>query len=186
MKGLMKAAFLDPNPVIMLEHKGLYWSKVKGTELAKTIEPDEEYIVPLGKGRVFLEADEKKMNSGETLLVVAWGMGVYWANNAAKEFPGQIEIIDIRSIYPLDEELIYNRVKKHGKCLVITEEQFVNSFAQSVAGRVNEHCFEYLDAPVRVIGAENLPAIPLNEILEKTMLPNAEKVAAKMKDLLDY
>jgi len=186
MKGLMKAAFLDPNPVVMLEHKGLYWSKVKGTELAKTIEPDEDYVVPLGKGRVFLEANKEKVDSGETMLAIAWGMGVHWANNAAKDFPGQVEVLDIRSIYPLDEELIYERVKKHGKCLVITEEPAVNSFAQSIAGRINEHCFEYLDGPVKVIGAENMPAIPLNEILERAMLPNAEKVAAKMKELLDY
>ena len=186
MKGLMKAAFLDPNPVVMLEHKGLYWSKVKGTDLAKVIEPDEEYVVPFGKGRIFLEASEEKIEKGETMLAIAWGMGVHWANNAAKAFPGQVEVLDIRTIYPLDEEMIYERVQKHGKCLVITEEPVINSFAQSIAGRVNEHCFEYLDAPVKVIGAENMPAIPLNEILEKTMLPNADKVAVKMRELLDY
>ena len=186
MKGLMKAAWLDPNPVVMLEHKGLYWSKVKGTDLAKVIEPDEEYVVPLGKGRIFLEADPAIIEKGNSIVVIAWGMGVHWANNAAKEFPGQVEIVDIRCIYPLDVELIYDCVRAHGKCLVITEEPAINSFAQSIAGRVNENCFEYLDAPVHIIGAENLPAIPLNEILEKTMLPNAEKVALKMKDLLDY
>lgn len=186
MKGLIKAAWLDPNPVVMLEHKGLYWSKVKGTDDAKVIEPDKDYVVPLGKGRVYLEADAEKMKEGESILVVAWAMGVHWANNAAKNFPGQVEIIDIRSIYPLDEELIFERLEKHGKCLVITEEPAINSFAQSIAGRINENCFEHLDAPVMVIGAENLPAIPLNEILEKAMLPNAEKVAIKMKELLDY
>jgi len=183
---LVAIAFYDPNPVVMFEHKGLYWSKVPGTNDAKTIEPDEDYVVPLGKGRVFLEANKEKVDSGETMLAIAWGMGVHWANNAAKDFPGQVEVLDIRSIYPLDEELIYERVKKHGKCLVITEEPAVNSFAQSIAGRINEHCFEYLDGPVKVIGAENMPAIPFNEILERAMLPNAEKVAAKMKELLDY
>jgi len=186
MKGLMKAAWLDPNPVVMLEHKGLYWSKVKGTDEAKMIEPDEDYVVPLGKGRVYLEADAEKMSEGESILVVAWAMGVHWAKNAAKNFPGQVEIVDIRSIYPLDEELIFERLEKHGKCLVITEEPSINSFAQSIAGRINENCFEHLDAPVMVIGAENLPAIPLNEVMEKAMLPNAEKVAIKMKELLDY
>jgi 2-oxoisovalerate dehydrogenase E1 component len=186
MKGLMKAAFLDPNPVVMLEHKGLYWSKVKGTELAKVIEPDEEYIIPLGKGRIFLQAEQEKIDKGESMLAIAWGMGVHWANNAAKEFPGQVEVLDIRTIYPLDEALIYERAKVHGKCLVITEEPVINSFAQSIAGRINEYCFEALDAPVKVIGAENIPAIPLNEILEKAMLPNADKVAAKMSELLDY
>ncbi len=86
----------------------------------------------------------------------------------------------------MDEELIFERLEKHGKCLVITEEPSINSFAQSIAGRINENCFEHLDAPVMVIGAENLPAIPLNEVMEKAMLPNAEKVAIKMKELLDY
>lgn len=186
MKGLMKAAWMDPNPVVMLEHKGLYWSKVKGTDEAKVIEPSEDYIVPLGKGRVYKHADPEKMKSGESILVICWAMGVHWALNASKEFEDQVEILDIRSIYPLDEELIYERVKKHGKCLVITEEPVINSFAQSIAGRVGEHCFEYLDAPVKVIGAENLPAIPLNENLEKAMLPNAEKVKAKMEELLNY
>lgn len=186
MKGLMKSAWLDPNPVVMLEHKGLYWSKVKGTDEAKVIEPDEDYVVPFGKGRIYLEADEEKIKAGDTIVIIAWAMGVHWAKNAAKDFDGQVEIVDIRTIYPLDEELLFERTKVHGKCLVITEEPVINSFAQSIAGRISENCFENLDAPVRVIGAANLPAIPLNETLEKTMLPNSEKVAAMIKELLDY
>ena len=113
-------------------------------------------------------------------------MGVYWAKTAAKNFPGQIEIVDIRTIYPLDEKLIYERVKKHGKCIVLTEEPKINSFAQSIAGRISENVFESLDAPVKIIGAEDIPAIPLNQLLEETMLPNAEKVSAVIKSLLEY
>ena len=79
LKGLMKAAYYDPNTTVMLEHKGLYWSKVKGTEKAMTIEPDEDYIVPFGKGRVALEADPEKIAKGETACVITYGMGVYWA-----------------------------------------------------------------------------------------------------------
>src|SRR6185312_201301 len=82
MKGLMKAAFLDPNPVLMLEHKGLYWSKVPGTEDAKTIEPSPDYIIPLGKGRVALEAFPSKIEEGKTCCVITYGMGVYWAKAA--------------------------------------------------------------------------------------------------------
>lgn len=183
LKGLMKAAYYDPNPVLMLEHKGLYWSKIKGTEEAKTIEPDEEYIVPFGKARMVQEATPSSQN---TAAIITYGMGVYWAKNAAKKFPNQVEIIDLRTLAPLDEEMIYASAKKHGKVLVLTEEPKANSFAQSIAARISEHCFEYLDAPVQVLGAENLPAIPLNAILEKTMLPNTEKTEAAIEKLLRY
>lgn len=186
LKGLLKAAYHDPNPVVMLEHKGLYWSKIAGTEGAKSVEPDEDYVVPFGKGRIALEADAGKIENGESVCVVTYGMGVYWAMNAAKSFEGQIEVIDLRSLVPLDEELVYERVKKHSKCLVVTEEPAINTFAQGLAGLIQKACFEDLDAPVHVIGSENLPAIPLNSTLEATMLPNADKVAEVLGELLEY
>ena len=184
LKGLMKAAYYDPNPVIMLEHKGLYWSKIKGTEEARTVEPSEDYILPLGKARIVQEVEAKK--EMPTLSVITYGMGVYWSKNAAKDFPGQIEIIDLRTLNPIDTETIFNSVRKHGKCMVITEEPVFNSFAQALAGRIQEACFQSLDASVRVIGSENLPAIPLNSTLEATMLPNADKVKAAFENLLKY
>ncbi len=184
LKGLMKAAYYDPNPVVMLEHKGLYWSKIKGTEEAKTVEPDEDYIIPLGKARIALNAETSKDKS--TLTVITYGMGVYWAKNAAKNFEGRVEVIDLRTLFPLDEEAIFNSVKKHNKCIVLTEEPVNNTFAQSIAGRIQQNCFEYLDAPVQVIGAANVPAIPLNSTLEATMLPNADKVATVIENLLIY
>lgn len=186
MKGLMKAAYYDPNPVVMLEHKGLYWSKVPGTEDAKTIEPSRDYILPFGKGNVVLNADEDFIENGESVCVITYGMGVYWAKAAAKKFIGQIEIIDLRTLFPLDEHLIFSTVKKHGKCLVLTEEQQNNSFAEALAGRISKECFQYLDAPVEVLGALNLPAVPLNTGLEAAMLPNAEKVIEKLEMLLKY
>lgn len=184
LKGLMKAAYYDPNPVVMLEHKGLYWSKIKGTEDAKTIEPSEDYVLPLGKARLVQEVAANKTT--DTLTVITYGMGVYWAKNAAKDFEGQIEIIDLRTLAPLDEETIFNSVKKHNKCIVLTEEPYNNSFAQAIAGRISQNCFKHLDAPVVVIGSENLPAIPLNSTLEHAMLPNAEKVKIKIAELLKY
>ena len=96
LKGLMKAAYYDPNPVVMLEHKGLYWSKIKGTEDAKTIEPDEDYIIPFGKARLVIEADQEKVKQGKSMCIITYGMGVYWAKAAAKQFEGQIEILDLR------------------------------------------------------------------------------------------
>ncbi len=186
LKGLMKAAFYDPNPVVMLEHKGLYWSKIKGTEAAKTIEPSEDYVIPFGKGRVVSTAEKDAVEKGESACIITYGMGVYWAAEAAKKFPGKIEIIDLRSLVPLDESLVFETVQKHGKVLVVTEEPEKNTFAQAMAGLIQKNCFEFLDAAVEVIGSENLPAIPLNSTLETAMLPNPQKVEARLQSLMDY
>lgn len=184
MKGLMKAAYYDPNPVVMLEHKGLYWSKVPGTEDAKTIEPSSDYILPFGKANIVTNADAGKITNGESCVIITYGMGVYWAKAAAKQFNGQVEVVDLRTLFPLDEALIYERVKAHGKCLLLTEEQQNNSFAEALAGRISKNCFQWLDAPVEVLGALNLPAVPMNMGLEKAMLPDAEKVIKILKMLL--
>ncbi|MFN5134796.1 MAG: thiamine pyrophosphate-dependent enzyme [Chitinophagaceae bacterium] len=184
MKGLMKAAFLDPNPVVMLEHKGLYWSKVPGTEDAKCIEPSSDYILPLGKANVVVKADDDMVDEGESCCIITYGMGVYWAKAAEKYFPGQVEIVDLRTLFPLDEALVFETVKNHGKCLVLTEEQQNNSFAEALAHRISYNCFKWLDAPVEVLGAMNLPAVPMNMGLEGAMLPNAEKVKERIKKLL--
>jgi len=186
MKGLFKAAFLDPNPVVLLEHKGLYWSKVPGTKAAKTIEPNEAYAIPLGKARIALAATNDKVSKGDTLTVITYGMGVHWALNAAEQFKGQIEIVDLRTLNPLDEAAIYQSVKKHNKCMVLTEEPLANSFAESLAGRIMSNCWTSLDAPVSTIGALNLPAVPINLALEATMLPTVEKVVKAINELLNY
>ena len=186
MKGLMRAAFLDPNPVVMLEHKGLYWSKVPGTEEAKTVEPAAGYVIPLGKAAVAQAADPAHLRRGDTALVVAYGMGVHWARTASRDFPGRVEILDLRTLNPLDFEAVQAAVGRHGKVLVLTEEPLLNSFAESLAGRIQRHCFLALDAPVHTLGAANLPAIPLNAELEKMMLPSAAKVAAALGELLAF
>ena len=186
LKGLIKSAYHDPNPVVLLEHKGLYWSKVPGTEGATSIEPAEDYILPFGKAWVLQEI--WKQDNTETLTIVTYGMGVHWAYNASGELDmrDQIEIIDLRTLYPLDEDTIMASVKKTGKCLVVTEEPSNNSFARALAGKIQEECFTYLDAPVMTIGSENMPAIPLNATLEQTMIPSTEKVKAKIEALLRY
>ena len=185
MKGLIKAAFYDPNPVVMLEHKGLYWSKVPGTDEAKSPDPSRDYIIPLGKGTIVQTADKAAMDKGISCVVITYGMGVYWAKAASKQFNSQVEIIDLRTLYPLDEALIFERVKAHGRCLVVTEEQQNNSFAEALAGRISKECFQHLDAAVDVIGALNVPAIPMNTILEKAVLPNPDKVADRIKKLVE-
>lgn len=186
MKGLIKASFYDPNPVVMLEHKGLYWSKVPGTLEAKTIEPDEDYIIPLGKANIVQFAAEDKVIDGKSAVVITYGMGVYWAREASKKFEGQIEIIDLRSLNPLDWDAVKTSVEKHNRAFVLTEEPLLNSFAESLAGRISKECFKSLDAPVWTFGAANLPAVPLNVDLEKMMLPNAEKVAEELHKLLAF
>ena len=186
LKGLMKAAYYDPNPVVILEHKGLYWSKVKGTQGATSVEPDEDYVLPFGKAWVLQEI--WKQENVETLTIVTYGMGVHWAMNASEELgmKDQIEVIDLRTLFPLDEETIMKSVKKTGKCLVVTEEPSNNSFARALAGKIQEECFKFLDAPVMTIGSENMPAIPLNSTLEETMIPSTEKVKVKINKLLNY
>ncbi len=184
LKGLMKAAYYDPNPVVILEHKGLYWSKVPGTEAAKTIQPAEDYVLPFGKANILQEI--VKQEQEETITIVTYGMGVHWALQASKAYKTQIEIIDLRTLFPLDTATIFASVQKTGKCLVVTEEPVNNSFARSLSGLIQEECFRYLDAPVRTIGAENLPAIPLNSTLENTMIPSRTKVEDAIKTLFAY
>jgi 2-oxoisovalerate dehydrogenase E1 component len=186
MKGLLKASFYDPNPVVLLEHKGLYWSKVPGTLEAKTLEPDEDYIIPLGKAIIVQQASDEKIANGESAVVITYGMGVYWAKEASKNFEGSVEIIDLRTLNPIDWEAITTSVKKHGRAFVLTEEPLLNSFAESLAGRISKECFTSLDAPVWTLGAVNLPAVPLNVELEKMMLPSAEKVEKALGELLMY
>jgi 2-oxoisovalerate dehydrogenase E1 component len=183
LKGLMKSAFEDPNPVVILEHKGLYWSKIKGTIGAKTVEPAKDYIIPFGKGRVVLEASAKKE---KTACIITYGMGVYWSLEAEKEFSGKIEIIDLRTLQPWDKDLVMKTVSKHGRALLLTEEPSSNTFANSISGEIQRQCFEKLDAPILVLGSEETPAIPLNKTLEATLLPNSDKVIKSLEFLLNY
>ncbi|CAM3275844.1 alpha-ketoacid dehydrogenase subunit alpha/beta [Aequorivita lipolytica] len=186
LKGLLKAAYYDPNPVVIFEHKGLYWSKVKGTKGATSVMPDEDYILPFGKAWVLQEI--WKQEEEETLSIITYGMGVHWAMNASEELGMQdkIEVVDLRTLHPLDYDTVFNSVKKCGKCLVVTEEPSENGFSRGLQGRIQEECFQQLDAPVMLIGSENMPAIPLNSTLEETMIPSTEKVKKKILEVLNY
>lgn len=186
LKGLMKAAFADPNPVVLLEHKGLYWSKIKGTEGAMSIEPDEDYVIPFGKARVVQEASVEAVNSGESCVVITYGRGVYWTIEAAKSFEGRVEIIDLRTLNPLDHAKINEVAAKHGKVMLVTEESIEASFTLGLAGRIQRDNFNALDAPVAIVGSVDTPAIPLNSELEATLLPNADKVRTALEGLLGF
>jgi 2-oxoisovalerate dehydrogenase E1 component len=186
LKGLIKAAFYDPNPVVMLEHKGLYWSKVPGTEGAMSVEPDEDYVIPLGKGRIVQEASIEKIKSGNSCCVITYGRGVYWTKTASENFDNQVEIIDLRTLNPLDMDLINETVQKHGKVLLVTEESIEATFTLGLAGRIQRDNFQALDAPVMIVGSVDTPAIPLNSELETELLTNALKVEAKLHELFEY
>lgn len=186
LKGLMKSAFYDPNPVVLLEHKGLYWSKIKGTEGAMAIEPDEEYVIPFGKARVVLEANTTEIQKGDSCAIITYGMGVYWSLAAAKKFPGRVEIIDLRTLNPLDHDKMNEVTRRHGKVLLVTEESVEASFTLGLAGRLQRDNFGFLDAPLSIIGSVDTPAIPLNSDLEAALLPNADKVSDALSELLAY
>ena len=186
LKGLMKSAFYDPNPVVILEHKGLYWSKIPGTEGAMSVEPDEDYVIPFGKARVVKEADQSNIDKGDSCVLITYGRGVYWALEAEKHFEGKVEIIDLRTLNPLDFDTINQEVRKHNKAILVTEESIEATFTLGLAGRIQRDNFEYLDAPVKIVGSVDTPAIPLNSTLESALLTNAEKVRVSLEELFNY
>ncbi len=183
LKGLLKAAFYDPNPVVVLEHKGLYWSKIPGTEAAKCTEPDRAYRVPIGRGSMVRTVPE---SDTPQCTIIAYGRGVYWAEEASKGLEASTEILDLRSIHPVDFDLISQRIRQTHRALVITEEPVSNGFAQALAGRISSELFASLDAPVHVVGSMETPAIPLNEQLERHVLVDAQKIQEALKITLSY
>jgi len=186
LKGLLKSAYYDPNPVVIFEHKGLYWSKIKGTEGAITIEPDEDYVIPFGKARTVIEAETDKIANSESMVIITYGRGVYWSLEAAEKYKGRVEILDLRTLSPIDETAIFAAVKKHNRAMLVTEESIEATFTLALAGKIQRECFEYLDAPVEIIGSVDTPAIPLNSILETALLTNADKVEVGIEKTLNF
>jgi 2-oxoisovalerate dehydrogenase E1 component len=183
LKGLLKSAFYDPNPVVVLEHKGLYWSKISGTEEAKSIEPDANYRVPIGKARLAVECLGNKQAK---CTIITYGRGVYWAKEAVHGREEDVEILDLRTISPVDFEMIEQCIQNSHRAVIVTEEPALNSFAQALAGRISMELFAALDAPVRVVGSMETPAIPLNENLERYVLVNADKVREALEETLAF
>ncbi|TNE97037.1 MAG: tungsten formylmethanofuran dehydrogenase [Bacteroidetes bacterium] len=186
LKGLIKAAYHDPNPVVLLEHKGLYWSKIPGTEGAMSIEPAEDYVIPIGKGRIVNPVSDDVAKNENTCVIITYGRGVYWALEAMKGIEDRVELFDLRSLNPLDHDAINALAKKHSKVMLVTEESIEASFTLGLAGRIQRDNFEFLDAPVKIVGSVDTPAIPLNSTLEATLLTSAPKVKAALDELLNY
>jgi len=159
----------------------------------------QSLLVPLEKKAQSLTGDLKENSAAEHFLKKAFNL-IEEAKQDIKDLenaPGGTnakyldltigkKIQTIKDLLLKDEKLIYDTVKKHNRCLIITEEPSDNSFAQALSGKIQENCFTYLDAPVKVLGSENVPAIPLNSILEKCYLPNSDKVTDKINELMTY
>ncbi len=174
-KGLLKTACRLDDPVLFLEHKGLYRQSYAATD-----EPSEDYLLPFGKARV--------VNEGNDITIISYGMSLWdslWACKRLEEEGYSAEIIDLRTIIPLDEESIYDSVKKTGKAIVIHEDMLTGGFGAEIASRIGETCFEYLDGPVRRVAAKDAH-IPYSQKLEETVLPSRDRIYNEIKKLLDY
>lgn len=175
-KGLLKTACRIKDPVLFCEHKGLYRQSY-----AITPEPDENYLVPFGKAKVVRE--------GTDVTVVSWGVSLWDSVLAAKkleeEFEYSVEVIDLRTLIPLDEETIYKSVKKTNKLVIVHEDTLTGGFGGEIASRVADTCFQYLDGPVKRIAALDTH-IPYSPILENAVLPNRERVYKGIKELIEY
>ena len=183
LKGLLKAAYYDPNPVVLLEHKGLYWSKIKGTEESMSIEPSDDYVIPIGKARTVRTALSEEIEKGNSLGIITYGRGVYWSLEAMKGNEDQIELLDLRSLHPIDHQAMNTLCRKHGKVILVTEESIECNFMLGIAGKLQRDNFMYLDAPIEIVGSVDTPAIPLNSELELALLPNGERVKASIEKL---
>ncbi len=174
-KGLLKAAIRCPDPVLFLEHKGLYRQS-----FAASSEPDADYLLPFGKARIARE--------GSDVTVVTWGALVQKSLEAARKMEKegvQVEVIDIRTINPLDTETIINSVKKTNKVLVAHEDTRFQGFGAEVSAQIAEFAFEYLDGPVRRLGGTDTP-IPFSPVLEEEALPQTEDITEALQDLVAY
>jgi 2-oxoisovalerate dehydrogenase E1 component len=174
-KGMLKTALRLNDPVLFLEHKGLYRQSY-----ATSPEPDADYLVPFGKAKVVKE--------GNDLSIITYGAMVHeskYAVNKLEEEGFSIEIIDIRTIAPLDIETIFSSVKKTGKAIVIHEDTLTAGFGAEITALIIDNCFEFLDGPVKRMGAEDVP-IPFHPVLENAVMPARNKIYKSVKQLLQY
>lgn len=173
-KGLIKAAIRDPDPVLFFEHKFLY-------RRAKEVLPDGDYVVPIGKARI--------ARQGAALTIVTFGAMVQRSTEAAEMIAGEdgaeLEVIDLRSLNPMDDRTIIESVKKTNRCLVVHEAPRTGGIAGEIVARVNEYCFEWLDAPVRRVTAPDVP-VPFSPPLEDHYLVQAEDIAEAARWMLAY
>ncbi len=174
-KGMLKSAIRDPNPVIFFEHKKSY-------RLIKEDVPEDDYVVPIGEARVHRE--------GTDLTVVSYGMMLYSVlqvvHKLSEEHGIEAEVVEPRTLYPLDKETILSSVKKTGKFLAVSEENLTGSLSGEIAAIVAREAFEWLDAPVMRLGAPDVPAAAFAKPMMDFFLPSAEKLESAMLELARY
>jgi 2-oxoisovalerate dehydrogenase E1 component beta subunit len=174
-KGLLKSAVRDPNPVLFFEPK-------KGYRAIKGDVPEDEYTIPIGPARVARE--------GRDISVFAYGMMAYYTTLAAEKLAAEsginAEVIDLRTLLPLDKDAILNSVKKTGKALIIHEDNLTMGFGAEVAAIIADKGFEYLDGPVKRLAGPDIPAVPFSHTMQEFFMPNPEKIADAIRDLVGY
>ena len=172
-KGLLKAAIRDPNPVIYFEHKFLY-------RRIKAVLPTEDYIVPIGKAEV--------KRTGSTISVITYGAMVHLALEAATGLEReniQLEVVDLRTLIPLDKETIYESVRKTGKAIMLHEDNKTGGIGAEIAALLAEECFDYLDGPVLRVAAPDTP-VPFSTPMEEFFLPKVSDIVAAARTLAAY
>ena len=174
-KGLLKMSCRMNDPVLFMEHKGLYRQGYAATE-----EPDEEYILPFGKGRI--------ISQGDQLTIITWGAMVQRSIEAVQSLAlenGQVEIIDLRTLNPIDIDLIQSSIEKTSKVLVVHEDNLTNGPGAEISALIADKYFELLDGPVRRVAAKDSP-VPFNWLLEEKVLPQTEDIVSAIEELLEY
>ncbi|QDP40544.1 alpha-ketoacid dehydrogenase subunit beta [Radiobacillus deserti] len=174
VKGLLKAAIRDDDPVLFFEHKRAY-------RLIKGEVPEEDYTLPIGK------ADVKR--EGSDVTVITYGLCVHFALQAAEKLASEgidVHILDLRTIYPLDQEAIIEAASKTGKVLLVTEDTLEGSIIGEVAAIISEHCLFDLDAPIKRLAGPNVPAMPYAPTMEKRFMVNPDKVEQAIRDLAEF
>ncbi|MGE7878109.1 alpha-ketoacid dehydrogenase subunit beta [Peribacillus muralis] len=174
VKGLLKAAIRDEDPVLFFEHKRAY-------RLIKEEVPDDDYVLPIGK------ADIKR--DGDDVTVITYGLCVHFALQAAEKLASDgisVHILDLRTVYPLDQEAIIEAAAKTGKVLLITEDNKEGSIISEVSAIIAENCLFDLDAPIMRLAGPDVPAMPYSPSLEKSFMINPEKVEKALRDLSAY
>ena len=173
-KGLLKSAVRDPNPVIFFEPK-------KGYRLIKGEVPDTDYTVPIGPAQV--------TRTGTDVSVYAYGMMHYYTLQAAETLAAEgisVEVVDLRTLYPVDRETILASVKKTGKALIVYEDNLTGGYGAEIAATIADGAFTDLDAPVRRLAGPDVPAVPFSHPLQDWFMPNPEKIAAAIRELARY
>lgn len=170
-KGLLKSAIRDPNPVIFFEPK-------KGYRLIKGEVPDTDYTVPIGPAQV--------TRSGTDVSVFAYGMMHYYTLQAAEKLASEnisVEVVDLRTLYPVDRTTILESVKKTGKALIVYEDNLTGGYGAEIAATIADGAFTDLDAPVRRLAGPDVPGVPFSHPLQEWFMPNPEKIADAIRDL---